>query len=181
MPQKLIIILCALVFGMGVAFWGSGAPSDFTANTPATEREEIGNFFFTSLDGEYHALPDFHGKIVFINGWFTRCPACTTEMPELLELAQRHPDDMVFIALSVDRSKADMLRYLERLPEETQALTRLNNVFFVHDEGNLITRTVLNMRGFPQTAIVDREGRQLYKIKGVIDWLGPEMEKIFSR
>lgn len=181
MSQKLIIILCALAFGIGVALWGANTSQNFAEDNSITERTAINNFFFTSLDGENHALHDFRGKIVFINGWFTMCPPCIKEMPELLGLAKKHPDNMVLVALSVDKNKAAVLRYLERLPEETRALTKLDNVFFVHDEGNLISRGSLNMKGFPETVIVDREGLQLYKIRGVIDWLGPKVEKIFSK
>lgn len=181
MANKLIIVLCALAFGIGIVLWDTNVPSDFSEDSPNAQREEISNFFFTSLDGRNHNLHDFHGKILFINGWFSRCPPCVKEMPEFLELAHKHPDDMVFIALSVDKSKADMLRYIESLPEKTHALTKLDNVFFVHDEGKVISQNLLKIRGFPETVIIDREGRKLYKIHGVIDWLGPKVEKIFSK
>ena len=55
---------------------------------------------------------------------------CRREMPEFLALAQEHPDDMVFIALSVDPRKPDLLRYLDRLPEETKKATQADNVYF---------------------------------------------------
>ncbi len=182
MPQKLIIIFSTLVFSLGlILLMITDTTPNLAENPPASEREEIKDFFFTSLDGTKHALSDFRGKIVFINSWFTRCPPCRKEMPELLELAHKHPEDMVFIALSVDREKAAVQRFISGLPEKTRAQTKSKNVFFIHDEGSLISRKSLGVKGFPETIIVDREGRQLYKIKGIINWLGPKVERLFSK
>jgi len=180
MSQKLIIILCALAFGIGLASWNTTPPSALVESNLTEGKTKVKNFAFTSIDGRKRVLSDFHGKTVFINSWFTHCPPCIAEMPQLLQLAQKHSDDMVFIALSIDRNVADLQRYLSRLPRNTRALTEKDNVFFVHDDGNIISGTMLGVKGFPQTIIVNHEGHQLQKIKGAIDWLSPKVEKIFS-
>lgn len=49
-------------------------------------------FVLTDLDGAKVALPDVPGDVVILNFWFTTCPPCRAEIPELSKFHDSHPD-----------------------------------------------------------------------------------------
>nr|WP_294948606.1 TlpA disulfide reductase family protein [uncultured Mucilaginibacter sp.] len=56
------------------------------------------------INGNKIDLKMLQGKIVVLNFWFIKCPACRDEMPELDQLATSYAadSDVVFIAISLD-------------------------------------------------------------------------------
>ncbi len=59
-----------------------------------------------TLEGNDIFLPAFVGKVVVLNFWFTTCPPCLKEIPELNKLVgQFNPDEVVFIGLARDDTK----------------------------------------------------------------------------
>jgi thiol-disulfide isomerase/thioredoxin len=60
------------------------------------------DFQLRTLDGQKLRLSDFRGKVVLINFWTTWCPACLSEMPELLALQRQHKDNLVILGVSLD-------------------------------------------------------------------------------
>lgn len=55
-----------------------------------------------------------HGKVLFINFWFTRCPPCIVEMPYLNELQEMYADqDVEFLSFAPEQAM-DIQRFLER-------------------------------------------------------------------
>jgi thiol-disulfide isomerase/thioredoxin len=61
-----------------------------------------GDFALRALDGHRVRLADFRGKVVLINFWTTWCPACVSEMPDLIALQKRHLDQLIIIGVSLD-------------------------------------------------------------------------------
>ena len=50
------------------------------------------DFSLRALDGRKVRLGELRGKVVLINFWTTWCPACVSEMPELIALQKHHAD-----------------------------------------------------------------------------------------
>ncbi|MCA9681201.1 MAG: TlpA family protein disulfide reductase, partial [Myxococcales bacterium] len=69
------------------------------------------------LAGNPVSLSDFRGKFLVVNFWATWCEPCTREWPDLDQLGQRlaDRDDVVVIAIGVDKDKQDLTPYLERM------------------------------------------------------------------
>ena len=179
--NKLIIVIVILIIGGAIAFWDIIAPPPTAEPVAVTEQaQETENpapdFVFTDLNGMEHSLSDFQGRTVLVNVWATWCPPCIFEIPQLVELARRMPDDMVFIGLSVDDKPEPIGKFLNGLPEDVRDNIALDNVFFAHDVDKAISKNILSIAKYPETLIIDRNGGIKTKIEGVEDWLGPEVK-----
>jgi thiol-disulfide isomerase/thioredoxin len=66
--------------------------------------QPVGEVQFTDLDGKVWSLSALRGKVVYLNVWFTGCPPCVMEIPDLNAVHARfgsHPD-LVMLALAYD-------------------------------------------------------------------------------
>ncbi len=90
--------------------WWAAHQAEFSPARLAVPREAIaarrlvpaGDFSLRALDGRKIRLAEFRGKVVLINFWTTWCPACVSEMPELIALQKRHGDRLAIIGVSLD-------------------------------------------------------------------------------
>ncbi|WP_114941238.1 peroxiredoxin family protein [Mucilaginibacter endophyticus] len=59
------------------------------------------DFSLMDLEGKEVTLSKLKGKVIVLNFWFTSCPPCNTEMPELNKLVKNFDGkDVVFLALT---------------------------------------------------------------------------------
>jgi thiol-disulfide isomerase/thioredoxin len=61
-----------------------------------------GDFQLQTLEGQKLRLSNFRGKVVLVNFWTTWCPACVSEVPELIALLNQHKDNLVILGVSLD-------------------------------------------------------------------------------
>ncbi len=109
----------------------------------------------------------FAGKVVVFNVWATWCPPCRKEMPDLLRLSQILPKNrFMVVALSVDRN-----------PEDVKAFVRehgLSFPVFWDRGGSAIANRLLGVSKYPETLVINREGKVVTKIIGAFPWAAPE-------
>ena len=111
------------------------------ANNPAPD------FSIELLSGETVSLSDFLGKVVFINFWATWCGPCVEEMPDIQQLAETYPDDVVVIAINCS----------ERKDKVEDFIYGRGYTFHVGlDDG--VVQSLYPTRGIPYTVIVDANG-----------------------
>ncbi len=58
------------------------------------------DFEISDFDGDRHRLSDFRGKTVYVSFWASWCGPCRRELPDIQKLQERHPDDLVVIAVN---------------------------------------------------------------------------------
>ncbi len=76
---------------------GEGVPTEVKAVDRGAPVELTG----TDLDGDDVDLADLRGKPVVVNVWWSECPPCRVEQPDLNEAAAELGDSVAFLGLNI--------------------------------------------------------------------------------
>lgn len=118
------------------------------------------------LAGKRLTLSGLRGRVVVLNFWATWCPPCVNEMPSLQKLHDALADKgLEVVAVSVDERFSDIERFVGSFDLTFTIL---------HDEGMKVSRAYQTFK-FPETYIIDREGRLRSKVVGERDWVEPSV------
>jgi len=120
------------------------------------------DFALQDLAGNAVRLSNYRGRIVFLNVWTTWCEPCRVEMPSMEVLHRRlSGEDFVILAVSAD---ADGRRVVEPFIEELG----ITFPVLLDPDGQVVSR--YRVTGYPETFIVDRDGRVVAHEIGPRDW-----------
>lgn len=133
----------------------------------------VPDFEMTTLDGEAVTLSQWRGKTVVLNVWAPWCPPCVAEMPSLDRLAkQLSPEHFAVVALAPDDDRFLLEEFLVKHP--------VGFGVFLDAKGTAIPH-VLGVAAFPQTFIVDVNGRLRERVVGQRRWdESPMRERILA-
>jgi cytochrome c biogenesis protein CcmG/thiol:disulfide interchange protein DsbE len=118
------------------------------------------------------ALHDLKGKVVVLNFWATWCPPCVDEMPSLVQLQSRlHDKGVTVLAVSVD---VDENAYNKFLKDHNVDLLSVR-------DPNQKSNSLYGTFKYPETYIIDREGKVRRKFIGAVNWTQPEIVSYLSK
>jgi cytochrome c biogenesis protein CcmG/thiol:disulfide interchange protein DsbE len=153
----------ALAFLAGLLFLF--ARPDYRQGEPSMHGQKEIDFALT-LDGKPAHLSDFRGKVVLLNFWATWCPPCVDEAPSLNLLQQRIASrGGTVLGVSVDDDEDAYRRFLATYD------LRFPNYRDVSKKIPLEYGTTM----YPDTYVINRDGKIDRKIIGPQDWTSPEM------
>lgn len=109
------------------------------------------DFTLPTLAGDSVSLSDYRGQVVVLDFWASWCIPCRLTMPLLDELSQRFPE-IVLLGVSLDRSRADAVAYLE-----SRANSQLITVYGSLSAASAVSRAYA-VSGIPRTFVIDRNG-----------------------
>jgi thiol-disulfide isomerase/thioredoxin len=114
-------------------------------------------------------LPARSGHYQLVHFWATWCPPCRTELPALLDLAERERGRILVWAVSTDRDWPSVEGFLDgRVPPQV-----------VRDPtGEAAHR--YRVTGLPDTYLIDPDGRVRARFAGAQNWSAPEMDRILA-
>jgi cytochrome c biogenesis protein CcmG/thiol:disulfide interchange protein DsbE len=161
-----------LKIGLGAAVLGVVAALGLLAvqrRTPALAPD----FAVPDLAGQAVRLSALRGQVVLLNLWTTWCPPCREEMPSMEKLYQRLKSrGFVLLAVSQDEAgKAAVEPFVRDLG--------LSFPVLVDPEHQVGSR--YRVWGYPESFIIDREGRIVERIIGPRDWVDPEQIAVLER
>ncbi len=133
-------------------------------------------FTFTTIRNMEHKITEYEGKTVLLNFWASWCAPCLVEFPKLLDLAKQNPEDIVIIALSVDKTKSNINRFLEKLDEAPS----LDNVIIGWDPRQEIAYDLFQTIRYPETYVIGPDQTLRLKVVGAdVDFSSEEfLEKL---
>jgi peroxiredoxin len=129
--------------------------------------EVAADFALSDLSGRAVRLSALRGRVVLVNLWATWCPPCREEMPSMERLYQKmHDRGVELLAVSEDESEKR---------EDVQAFVRdVNATFPVLLDPDREVGLLYGVWGYPETFVIDREGRVAERVIGPRKWDSPE-------
>ncbi len=122
---------------------------------------------FLDGDGRPIGLDRFRGHGVVLNLWATWCVPCVTEMPALDALARTlAPSDIQVLTVSMDHGGADAVRPFFA----AHGIRSLPVLLDPHSTA----LSALGLNGIPVTLLIDRDGREVARLEGPVDWATPQ-------
>jgi len=128
---------------------------------------------FTVQDGgKAVSLHDFHGKVVVLNFWATWCPPCVEEMPSLVNLqSELKGKNVTVLAVSLDVDEGAFDKFIKDHKVDLLAVRDPDQ------KSNALYGTFK----FPETYIIDRDGKVRRKFIGAVDWNQPEIVSYLAK
>jgi|GEM_PF-1102674 len=129
---------------------------------PVQVGQKAPDFVLEDLKGGSVSLGDLHGKVVFLHFWATWCPPCLVELPGLQRFVEGLDKGQVaLLAVCVDNERP------ARIGDFLKSWGTAIPVYL--DPGGSLARRFGTIR-FPETYILDHEGRVCRKVIGAGDW-----------
>lgn len=124
------------------------------------------DFTLETAEGQRVSLKDFRGSVVFLNFWRTDCVPCAVEMPDMETVARVFKGRKFhMMPVSLDMESSDVSRfYREHSLTMPAYLDPGMNVASLYD-----------IRGTPETFIIDSEGTVAQYYIGPQKWASPQM------
>ena len=151
-----LVFVAAVLYAFAAPSYRQGEPS--LAGRRAKD-------FDLRITGASH-LSDLRGKVVILNFWASWCPPCLEETPSLNTLQQAiAAKGGVVLGVSVDEDNDAYQKFLVD-----------NHVVFpTYRDASKKTAVDYGTSMFPETYLIDRQGRLARKIVGPQDWQSPEI------
>ena len=139
---------------------------------PVVIGEAAPGFRLPGLTSGSISLKTYHRQVVVLNFWATWCPPCVEETPSLVKFAEEMRGQHVeVIGVSVDQDRSAVESFARRfhIPypvalDPDQAVSSLYGTF-----------------KFPETYILDRNGKVAEKVIGATNWDDPRMRSFVQQ
>lgn len=152
----------------------SAAPTPDPA--PAALPAEITGGTLTDLAGESFKLPDYQGKIVVLNVWATWCGPCRREIPEFVAMrGEFAAGDVEILGVTMEDER--------NTPEDVKEFVKEFGINYRIAWADLDFYKTILSPGYqiPQTYVLGRDGRVLYKFVGYNSRVGDHVRAIVTR
>lgn len=121
----------------------------------------VSKAIFFGPDDRPITLGQFRGAPLLVNLWATWCAPCVAEMPSLDKLAAATQDRMSVVAVAQDIQGAEVV-------DPWLAQAGLQTLKAYLDPANKLLADYNSP--LPITILFDREGREVWRITGAVDW-----------
>lgn len=129
------------------------------------------DFTIEDINGKKVSLSMFKGHPVLLNIWATWCPYCREERPELNYIYKEYnKKGLIVIAVSIDRNKEKVSRYLKDI---------LANYIVLIDGENTISR-LYSVYALPTSFLIGRDGKIRKIILGSRKWSSDEQKRMIE-
>ncbi|HLK62439.1 MAG TPA: TlpA disulfide reductase family protein [Bryobacteraceae bacterium] len=126
-------------------------------------------FTITTDSGKTVSIPNFGGKILVLNFWASWCPPCIDETPGMSRFAQEMASKgVVVLGVSVDKDEKAYRTFLQKFQPAFLTARELKT----HEQYGTFM--------YPETYVIDTNGKVLRKWAEEVDWLSPDTINYFN-
>jgi thiol-disulfide isomerase/thioredoxin len=132
---------------------------------------------FLNLNGRGISLTRFKGRPVLLNLWATWCGPCVLEMPTLDRLAQQQAGRLEVVVVSQDLKGAAQVN-----PWWAAHKFRLLQPYTDPEDHMLagLNGGDVGAGSLPTTVLFDKEGREVWRMLGAMDWTSPRAAELLA-
>ena len=123
------------------------------------------DFSIVTERGRTVTRSDFGGKLLVLNFWATWCQTCIIELPSLNQFAKEYANQgVVVLGVSVDKNESLYKSFVKN------GHVAFDTAF--DPEANIATN--YGTLQFPETYLIDHNGKVLEKVISNQDWMDPQ-------
>jgi thiol-disulfide isomerase/thioredoxin len=157
---------------------GNEVEDQATVGIKGVHRENAGKpaptASFRDPDGGEISLADFKGVPVLVNLWATWCGPCIKELPTLEKLSDAHLKDGQLGVIAVSQDMAPQSSVIAFL-----AAHKIDGLGAYQDPEMRLSGA-LGVQVMPTTVLYDRQGREVWRYVGDMDWTSSEAAKLLA-
>jgi len=130
------------------------------------------DFELNDLNGNKVKLSDFKGKVVMLNFWASWCGPCRMEIPDLINIQEKHKKDgLIIIGITIPSSGT---------PEQVKKFAESYKINYILVTGSnteimTIATSYGGVRAVPTTFLIDRDGIVRHQ------WIGARSKDDFMK
>jgi peroxiredoxin len=128
------------------------------------------DFTLTSLSNQRFSIKQNLGKVMVINFWQTWCPPCIEEVPHLKTIQEKYRQEGVVVLGVTDRVRLGEAGKVRKFVDDF----KMNYQVLLDEKGDVARQ--YGITGYPQTFVIDREGRIIYNKLGYVRGEEAELE-----
>ncbi len=138
------------------------------------QKKKLEKVTFFDVNRKIIDLSEFKGNLIIVNFWATWCAPCREEMPSLDKLQSLDElKELKIIPINVGQEK------IEKSINFFSDLKIQNLEIYYDDTINLAKK--FSLRGLPTSIIIDRDGLEVARIVGSIDFTDENFVKWISK
>ena len=119
-------------------------------------------------DGKTINLQKLKGKVVYLDFWASWCVPCRKSFPWMNDIHARYNSkDFTIVAVNLDSSKSDALKFLKNLPAK----------FDIAYDPDGVVASKYKLKVMPSSYLIDRNGALVFAHKGYREDDSNEIEK----
>jgi thiol-disulfide isomerase/thioredoxin len=109
------------------------------------------------------------GRLLIVHFWATWCPPCVEEIPALSQFwdAYKGRSDLALYAISVDKDWKIIDTFSAKNP----------NRLPMYRDADLTTSGRFGSTQYPETYIINRAGRVIYRVQGAVEWNNADVRR----
>ena len=141
---------------------GAGFPAGIALDRnsdPLQEGEPVPVFALEFADGARLSTERLAGRALLINFWATWCGPCRHEIPIILAQQDRHPDDLLVLAVNVKEDRETVTDFAAEFAMDIPVI--------LDPPGDIVRQFAV--RGYPTSIFVDAKGHLVARWQGVLD------------
>ena len=128
--------------------------------------DQAPGFSVQTDQGQAISLKNYPGKVLVLNFWASWCKPCVDEMPSLNEFSKRMaPEGVTVLGISVDHDETKYKKFLKDA----------NIAFQTYRDVKADIAASYGTYKYPETYIIDKQGKVVEKIIGEEFWLNPNV------